>query len=64
MFTENVSVYRFSGLGAFAGAALLAGAAAGLAGPVPAAAGAAGMLPNANDRLIPKLTEKKLGPIP
>ena len=62
MLTENVSVYFFSGVGPFAGLAPACGAAA--AGLGAAAAGGAGTFPNANDRLIPKLTEKKLGPMP
>ena len=70
--TENVTVYRFSGAGPLAGLfapdGALAGAVVGCvpsaAGFAAAAAGGAGTLPNANARLIPKLTEKKLGPIP
>jgi len=64
MFTESVSVYRFSGLGPFDAGVF--GAAVLPAGFVaaPAGAGADGMLPNANERLIPRLTEKKLGPMP
>ena len=72
MLTENVTVYRFSGAGPLAGLFAPDGAGAGaVAGCVPpgtagfaAAAGDAGTLPNANARLIPKLTEKKLGPMP
>ena len=69
MLTEKVNVYRFSGAGPLAGlAAAPAGAApAGAADEVDggaAAAGAAGTLPNMNALLIPRLTEKKLGPIP
>lgn len=61
MLIENVTVYRFSGAGPFAG--LLAPDGAGCA----AAAGAAvelGTSPNAIDRLIPILTEKNPGPMP
>ncbi len=63
MFTENVKVYRFSGAGPLAGLAAPAGAGAAPAGAA-AAAGAAGTFPNMNERLIPRLTEKKLGPTP
>ena len=66
MFTENVNVYRFSGAGPLAGLAAPAGAALapadGAAGAT--AAGAAGTFPNMNERLSPRLTEKKLGPTP
>ena len=66
MFTENVNVYRFSGAGPLAGfAAAPAGAApAGAADGAAAAAGAEGTLPNMNALLMPRLMEKKLGPIP
>ena len=71
MLTENVTVYRFSGAGPLAGlfapdcAAAAAGCVPpGAAGFAAAAAGGAGTLPNANERLIPRLTEKKLGPMP
>src|SRR6185295_19572271 len=75
MLTENVNVYRFSGVGPFAGFAAPAGgpaadaAAAGFVpgtapGAAPAATAGAGTLPNMNERLIPKLTEKNPGPMP
>ena len=67
MLIENVTVYRFSGAGPFAG--LLAPDCAGCVPPAAAAGGAAaaageGMLPNEKARLIPRLTEKKPGPMP
>ncbi len=68
MFTENVRVYLFSGLGPLDGLAPPAGAGAAAApgaGPAGFAAfAAAPTLPNANARLIPMFTEKKLGPTP
>ncbi len=67
MFTENVSVYLFSGLGPPDGLAPAAGAGAASPGAGPAgfaALAGAGTSPNANDRLMPKFTEKKLGPTP
>ena len=68
MFTEKVSVYFFSALGPPAGLAPAGCPAAGVppaAAPAGLAAAAdAGTSPNAIDRLIPKFTEKKLGPIP
>jgi len=66
MLIENVTVYRFSGAGPFAG--LLAPDCAGCdpaaAAGGGAAAGAEGTFPNANERLIPRFTEKKPGPMP
>ena len=64
--TENVKVYRFSGVGALAGLAVPAGAEAPAGGAEAGAAadGAAGTFPNMNARLIPRFTEKKLGPTP
>src|SRR5918996_3518383 len=67
MFTEKVSVYFFSGLGPPDGLTPAAGAAAAPPGAGPAgfaALAGAGTLPNAIERLIPKFTEKKLGPNP
>ena len=63
MFTEKVSVYFFSGVGPLAGLAPPAGCAGGGFGVAAAFAGA-GTVPNANERLMPMFTEKKLGPIP
>ena len=65
MLTENVTVYRFSGAGPLAG--LLAPDCAGCAPPAAGGAAAAaepGTLPNEIDRLIPRFTEKKPGPMP
>ncbi len=67
MLTEKVSVYFFSGLGPLARSRTRLAQARRAAGAAPqafAAAGGAGTLPNANDRLIPRFTEKKLGPNP
>src|SRR5689334_8279168 len=56
MFTENVNVYRFSGVGPLDGFAP--------AGATFAGAGGAGALPNMIERLMPRFTEKKPGPMP